>query len=150
MSRSGHWPPWRAWLAVAVCAFVGTEVRYGLGLLFPEGSGGLPWTTLTINVVGAAALAALTGYWSIRAARWWLRAALGPGLLGAFTTFSAVVYAVNQLDSQGSILLAVTYLLVTLVAGLAAAALGLTAGQHWARQRQSRQDSLPATSETAR
>jgi fluoride ion exporter CrcB/FEX len=58
--RPAAGPGWRAWTAVAAGALVGTEFRYGLGLLFPEAASALPWTTLSINVSGSFVLAALT------------------------------------------------------------------------------------------
>ena len=43
-------PGWKAWTAVAVGGLIGTELRFGAGLLFPETAGQVPWTTLAINV----------------------------------------------------------------------------------------------------
>ena len=78
-------------VAVAVGGFCGAALRVGLGLWFPDAPG-FPATTLAINVAGTAALAALTSYWQItRRAPGWLRAGVGTGFLGAFTTFSALV-----------------------------------------------------------
>lgn len=94
-AAAGH--GWRAWTAVAAGALLGTELRYGLGLLFPEAANALPWTPLWINVSGSFILATLTTLWMARPkTAFWLRAGIGPGLLGSFTTFSAVVFAVDQ------------------------------------------------------
>ncbi|MFL4476063.1 fluoride efflux transporter FluC [Paeniglutamicibacter sp. MACA_103] len=77
--------------AVAVGGFCGAALRVGLGLWIPDAPG-IPATTLAINVTGTAALAALTSYWQItHRGPSWLRAGIGTGFLGAFTTFSAVV-----------------------------------------------------------
>ncbi|BAS09763.1 camphor resistance CrcB protein [Arthrobacter sp. Hiyo4] len=62
-------PHWRAWLAVAAGSLAGTELRYGLGLAFPETAGAMPWTTLGINVTGSFVLAALTTVWMARRGR---------------------------------------------------------------------------------
>lgn len=56
-------PGWRAWTAVAAGALLGTELRYGLGLLFPEAANAVPWTTLCINISGSFILATLTTLW---------------------------------------------------------------------------------------
>jgi CrcB protein len=121
---------WRAWTAVAVGGLVGTELRYGAGLLFPEPAGSIPWTTLGINVAGSFVLAALTTVWIARPkTAFWLRAGLGPGLLGSFTTFSAVVYAVDQLYRAGLHASWVAYLGLSLVLGLGAAAAGWKTGK---------------------
>ncbi|WP_028270146.1 fluoride efflux transporter FluC [Arthrobacter sp. UNC362MFTsu5.1] len=121
---------WRAWTAVALGALVGTELRYGLGVLFPEPAGAIPWTTLAINVCGSFVLAALTTLWIARPrTAFWLRAGIGPGLLGSFTTFSAVVFSVDQQARYGQHLTWLTYLGLSLVLGLGAAAAGWKAGK---------------------
>jgi len=121
---------WRAWTAVALGALVGTELRYGLGVLFPEPAGAIPWTTLAINVCGSFVLAALTTLWIARPrTAFWLRAGIGPGLLGSFTTFSAVVFSVDQQARSGQHLTWLTYLGLSLVLGLGAAAAGWKAGK---------------------
>lgn len=121
---------WGAWLSVAAGGLAGTELRYGLGLAFPEPAGTLPWTTLGINVAGSFVLAALTTVWMARPhTAFWLRAGLGPGLLGSFTTFSAVVFSVNQLAAAGDHIFWIAYLGSSLVLGLGAAAGGWRAGK---------------------
>lgn len=123
-------PGWQAWVALAVGAFIGTELRYGLGLLFPEPTGGVPWTTLSINVAGSFVLAALTSLWMARPhTSFWLRAGIGPGLLGSFTTFSALVSTLDQLARQGFHTTWILYLGLSLLFGLAAAAAGWKAGK---------------------
>jgi CrcB protein len=123
-------PGWRAWAAVAVGALVGTELRYGLGLLFPEATGTVPWTTLSINVSGSFILAALTTLWMANpTTAFWLRAGIGPGLLGSFTTFSAVVFSVDQQARSGQHMTWLIYLGLSLVLGLGAAAAGWKAGK---------------------
>ncbi|AJT41390.1 fluoride efflux transporter FluC [Psychromicrobium lacuslunae] len=128
MKSMSSWPPLSAWLAVGIAGILGTEARYGLGLIFPESSTALPFTTLSINVLGSFLLGTLSGYWSKRSVRWWIRAGLGPGLLGSFTTFSAVVYAVDQFARAGSSALWVWYLILTMLLGCAAAWAGLFLG----------------------
>lgn len=122
-------PGWGAWTAVAVGGFTGTESRYLLGLAFPE-DGAIPWTTLTINVAGSLLLGLLTAFWAERpGTAFWLRAALGPGLLASFTTFSAVALVIDQLAAQGRHDAWLLYLGLSLAAGLAAAVAGLYTGQ---------------------
>lgn len=123
-------PGWRAWTAVAVGALVGTELRYGLGVLFPEPAGAIPWTTLAINVCGSFVLAALTTVWIARPrTAFWLRAGIGPGLLGSFTTFSAVVFSIDQEARSGQHPTWLIYLGLSLVLGLGAAAAGWKTGK---------------------
>ncbi|PTT65522.1 fluoride efflux transporter FluC, partial [Arthrobacter sp. HMWF013] len=61
--KNAGMPDWRAWLAVAAGGLIGTELRYALGLVFPESAGQVPWTTLGINVAGSFVLAVLTTLW---------------------------------------------------------------------------------------
>lgn len=129
-SKTSGVPGGRAWLAVAAGGLLGTELRYGLGLAFPELPGSFPWTTLWINVAGSFVLAALTTAWMARPqTAFWLRAGLGPGLLGSFTTFSAVVFSMDQLARAGQHGVWAAYLGLSLVLGLAAAGLGWRTGK---------------------
>lgn len=116
---------WKIWVAVAVGGLGGTEARYLLGILIPESAGTFPWTTLGINVAGSFLLGWLTALWATgpREPRW-LQAGLGPGLLGSFTTFSAVSLATA---TEPALLL--PYLGLSLALGLAAAAAGIALGQ---------------------
>ncbi len=127
---NAHVPGWQAWLAVAVGGLAGTELRYGLGLAFPETVGAMPWTTLGINVAGSFVLAALTTVWMARPqTAFWLRAGLGPGLLGSFTTFSAVIFSIDQLAKAGEHPAWIAYLGLSLLLGLGAAAGGWRTGK---------------------
>lgn len=126
---AGRWPGWRAWLAVALGGAAGAELRYCLGLLFPEQEDAIPLTTLGINVLGSFALALLTTYWLARPhTAFWLRAALGPGFLGSFTTFSAVAYSLNGLAAAGAPLPWLGYLFLSVFLGLGAAGAGWRLG----------------------
>lgn len=98
-------------------------------LLVTQEGGGAPWLTWAVNVVGAFALGLLLAAW-VRPGRapTWARPLLGTGLLGGFTTFSAVAHAVDRLVADGDVLLAAGYLVATLVVGVLAAHAGLVVG----------------------
>jgi len=114
--------------AVFVAGMLGSALRYSLGVLIPNSTTEFPTATLIINVVGAFALGYLTSrLWPT--APVWLRAALGPGLLGSFTTFSAVMVALVTLAEDDQFALAALYLIATLVVGFGAAGLGLWIGR---------------------
>jgi fluoride exporter len=101
--------------AVAVGGSVGACLRWLLGQEFPETSG-FPWTTFTINVLGSLLLAV-----ALRRTRHpLLTAAVGPGLLGGFTTLSAYSGQARALFAHGHEGLALGYLLTTLVVCVAA------------------------------
>lgn len=106
-------------LLVAVGAAIGAMLRWGLDTTIPGDD--LPWTTLAINVSGAFAL----GLLPVVVRRSHAAAlALGPGLLGGFTTVSTWTLQVRDLAADHRAGLAGLYLAATLAAALAAARLG--------------------------
>lgn len=117
-----------SWLAVLVGGLVGSALRLGLDALLPHGPAEFPLSTLLINVAGSFALGLLVArVWPT--ASDWLKAGLGPGLLGSFTTFSAVVAALVTMTAAGAGPAALLYLAASLVLGLGAAWLGLRTGR---------------------
>lgn len=101
---------------VAVGAFAGATLRYGVGLGVPGPAG-----TFTVNVVGSLLLGLLLE-WAVgrdrlsRAAR----LSLGSGLLSSFTTYSAFAMDVTSLEPP----LALGYLIATYGLGFLAVLLG--------------------------
>lgn len=111
----------RHFLAVAAGGACGALLRYAATAAQPDGTG-FPWTTFAINVLGSALLAGLLLLPLARRSTIWA-AALGPGLLGGFTTFSATSEQARALLADGRTGLAGAYVLGTLAAGLVAAVL---------------------------
>lgn len=110
----------RPLVAVVAGGIVGTGLRLALDTA-------LPFATVVINIVGSFALGYLTArVWPT--APDWLRAGLGPGLLGSFTTFSALAVSVVGLANAGEWMPALAYLAITLVGGLLSAWAGLRLG----------------------
>jgi fluoride exporter len=117
-----------ALFAVLIGGAIGGGLRLELDVVLPHTPSEFPWDTLLINVVGSFALALLISrVWPI--APEWVRAGLGPGLLGGFTTFSAVMVSMVTLATSGEIVLAIVYIVATLVLGFGAAALGIWVGR---------------------
>jgi len=116
-----------AMLAVLVGGLFGTGLRLAIDALLPHPDHGFPLSTLLINVAGSFALGMLVSrVWPV--APVWLRAGLGAGLLGSFTTFSAVVASGFTLTREHETGLAIAYLVITLAAGWVAAAVGIRLG----------------------
>lgn len=107
------WSP-RLLVAVAAGGAAGGLGRYAAGLAVPDGTG-FPWTTFAVNVVGSALLAGLLLLPLARRSALWA-AALGPGVLGGFTTFSATSEQGRALLDAGRAGLALSYLAGTLAA----------------------------------
>lgn len=114
-------PSPRLLLAVAAGGAVGALARYGATSAVHDGAG-FPWTTFAINVSGSALLAALLLLPLARRSPVWA-AALGPGVLGGYTTFSATSEQGRALLASGHTGLALAYLLGTLASCLLAATL---------------------------
>ncbi len=113
-------------LAVALGGAAGALLRWRLDSAAPAEVGAFPVLTLTINVVGAFALALVHA-----SGRSWFRwpaqarAFVGPGLLGGFTTFSAYALQTRDLLAGGHPVAALGYLVATPVAALLAVEVAL-------------------------
>lgn len=112
-------------LAVFIGGAVGTSLRLAADALVPNDEFAL--STLAVNVVGSFVLALLIGRVWARFPEW-MRAGLGAGVLGAFTTFSAITVTVVRLSATGDPGAAAAYLLASLALGIAAAVVGLLLG----------------------
>ncbi|MGW4929503.1 fluoride efflux transporter FluC [Agromyces sp. NPDC004153] len=118
-----------AYLAVAVGGLIGTGLRLACDLAFPHGDGDFPVETLIVNLVGAFVLGWLVGgLWTRPTTPTWFKAGLGSGVIGSFTTLSAVMASLIVLTGAGEAWLAALYLLVSVVGGLGLAAAGLRIG----------------------
>lgn len=113
-------------LAVAVAGSVGALCRYGLGVAV--GIQSFPWTTLGINVLGSFLLGVV-----LVAGPSWLSGstvtALTVGFLGAFTTFSTFSFETQTLLRTGRGSAAVGYVVLSVVLGVVAAAVGYVLAQ---------------------
>ena len=119
----------RALLAVALGGLIGTGLRLACDLAFPHADGELPVETLIVNLVGTFALGWLVGgLWTRPAIPGWLKAGLGSGVIGSFTTLSAVIASLLVLTREGEAWTAALYLVVSVVGGLLLAAAGLKLG----------------------
>jgi CrcB protein len=108
-------------LGVALGGAVGGVARYGLALAVPADRGEPPLGTLAVNLLGCLALGLVVGRWRHTV---WVRPVVGTGVLGGFTTWSALAVETDRLVS-GAPALALAYLAVTTLGGLGAVLLGL-------------------------
>lgn len=111
------------WVFAGGC--VGALARAGLSAAVPDSGGGIPMTTLAINLSGAFILGwllrtlALTG--SDRGVRRVIRLGAGTGVLGAYTTFSTFDVQNITLATHHHLAIAAIYLVISLLGGFAAA-----------------------------
>ncbi|MFW6775026.1 CrcB family protein [Nocardioides sp. CPCC 205120] len=128
-------PPLTDVLVVLVGGATGTAARAAATLLAPTPHGGVPWAVGVVNVTGALLLGLLLGSLAGRpetGRRRRTRLLLGTGVLGGFTTYSALaVDTVLLLDDRA--LAAAAYAAGSLLLGLVAAGLGLLVGARLGR-----------------
>lgn len=123
--RTGASP--RDLAAVFVGGLIGTTLRVLADLALPHESSGFALSTLLVNVGGSFVLGLLV------AALWprvpgWVRVGLGPGILGSFTTFSALAVSVVALAQNGDVVGAVLSIVLSIGFGMLAAGAGLALG----------------------
>ena len=125
--RANHIPDW---LAVGVGGIVGTLLRAGSLLLAAPFPGWDPWVTAGGNLLGALLLGVFAGAVARRAPPGSpAQLFLTTGVLGSYTTFSALTIDVFRFADGGTATTASLYLLLSIPGGLAAAVVGLAAGR---------------------
>ena len=87
-----------------------------------------PLSTLVVNVVGSFALGVLVAWGATRLSPEVL-SVLSVGFLGGFTTFSTFALEAVTLSDDGRLGTAAVYVVISVVSGLAAAAVGHHAGR---------------------
>jgi CrcB protein len=122
-----HGPPARVYVAIALGGAAGGYLRVGLSLLpWAGSSASWPWVTFAVNVAGTFVLALTVALLRARGqSTSLLRPLIGVGFCGALTTFSTLQLEVFRMLRADEWLLAVGYLSSSVLAGLAAASVGL-------------------------
>ena len=123
-------------LVVAFGGGVGAAARFMVdGEIRARHSGGFPWGTFVVNVVGSFLIGVFARLFFALSARGvpgdvasLLQVALVVGLCGGFTTFSTATVESVRLAQSGRLRLALATSLGTLVVTVTAAGLGMTVG----------------------
>lgn len=114
------------WIGVGILGGCGALARFGLTLLVADRfHPHLPLGTLAVNLSGAFLLGLLAGASVDGDAR----LLLGAGAIGSYTTFSTWMLETQRIEAAGRRRIAVTNLVLSIVLGLCAAALGRALGQ---------------------
>ncbi len=119
-----------AWVAAG--GALGASLRFAIGEWARRTSvlDGFPWATLGINVTGSLLLGFIAGGALLAdSASPQLRAFLTIGVLGGFTTFSSFSIETVALMQSGAPMRAAVYAIVSVVAAVGAAALGVSLGR---------------------
>jgi len=115
---------------VALGGVIGSLGRYAVGTGLAHDPGEFPWATLVVNVTGAFAMGLLVAYLVDRPGVHRLaRPFIGVGVLGGWTTFSALALDVVQLGAADLVQELLLYVAATFLAGTLAVAAGSALGQ---------------------
>jgi len=122
--RSTPFAPRVLW-AVAAGGAIGAAARWSVNRLFDwvgtaHEPGAWPWSTLAVNVIGSIMIGFAARLVARGTTAW---AFVVTGLLGGFTTFSALAIELNELADADAMSMAILYGAVTLSAGVAATAI---------------------------
>lgn len=114
-------------MLIAIAGAAGALSRYGIG--HAVGGRSFPWATLGINLTGSFALGLVLHVAQLRDWPQDVTLPLAVGFLGAFTTFSTFsveAFDLLRTDRAGE---AAVYVALSLVGGVAAAAVGYAAAR---------------------
>jgi CrcB protein len=118
------------YLLAALGGALGALARWAIAEALPHSPGAWPWSTLLVNLAGCLALGALL---AVLLARFphspWLRPFLAVGALGGFTTYSTFAMDVVRMTGAGHDVLAVGYVLASVLGGVLAVVAGLLVGR---------------------
>ncbi|SDI16373.1 fluoride efflux transporter FluC [Alteribacillus bidgolensis] len=114
-------------IAIGIGAAIGTYLRYFLNLqtLFV----GYPIGTLIENLAGSLLLGLLSGYFAAIIPKDWVKAGLGVGFCGGFTTFSTFASDTVWLFLDQNLWQSLLYVITTITGGVLLAFLGFALGQ---------------------
>jgi CrcB protein len=124
--------------AVFVGGFLGTFGRYAFIKQFPVAPDSFPWTIVMINVSGSLLLGVVAGGLVSARRRPGLRLFLGAGVLGGWTTYSAIIAGVLTEVHAKAPVVAGLNLLVSLTLPTAAAMVGLLLGSRLSKSTEAR------------
>ncbi|MFZ4452855.1 fluoride efflux transporter FluC [Salibacterium aidingense] len=113
-------------IAVGIGGAAGTYLRYIINTQLPAD---FPVGTMIENITGSLLLGLLSGWFAVKTPRDWVKAGLGAGLCGGYTTFSTFAADTVDLYTGQMIAPAVWYMFVTLFLGIIFAMIGFAAGQ---------------------
>ena len=133
----------RELIYVGAGGFLGTVLRYGVQLWLEPASANFPLAVLMINLAGCFFLG---WFFTITPVKWRIpaewRLLIGTGFTGAFTTFSTFSIDSIQLLQDRQVVLAVGYILLSVVIGLLMSFLGIKIGERMSLSRLAKENSL--------
>lgn len=113
-----------ACLYVGMGGFIGSVLRYLVGLIPLKTTNGFPLLTLFINILGAFLIGFISTIALKKSMNPHLVLLLKTGLCGGFTTFSTFALESITLHKNGNTTLAMIYIVLSIILGLSAVILG--------------------------
>lgn len=107
-------------LAVGTGGFIGSVLRYLVGLMPIGENMSFPYKTLLINIAGSFLIAVFSVFALKNRIDPKLSLMLRTGLCGGFTTFSTFAYESFGLMKNGNVLNALIYITLSILLGIAA------------------------------
>ncbi len=117
-----------AFLLVGAGGALGAMSRYGIGVLIGKfWNSHFPIATILVNVFGSLLMGLLIGLLAYYTPQWQGQARLfmAVGVLGGFTTFSAFSLEIITLVERGQAVLALVYILISVILSVMAVFAGL-------------------------
>lgn len=120
------------WVGFLAAAGLGAVGRYLLSAAIQSRVGSVhPWGAFTVNVSGCLAAGAVAGVVLSRPSTPELATVIAIGGLGSFTTFSTLAFESVRLFQEGERRVAALDVSGSILAGAAAAAVGVALGSAW-------------------
>ena len=116
---------------VAFFGMLGVLCRYCADQFFSQYNDNFPYITLSINLLGCFIAGSVFALSDLRNLSADLQTAIVVGFCGGFTTFSAYALQTLLLTDRGRPLVALTYLALSPVLGLIAAAIPVVIARKW-------------------
>ncbi len=116
--------------AIALGGAFGAPARYGVAQLIHAAPGTFPWATFWTNITGSFALGLVLAVLLERfPPSRYLRPFVATGFLGAYTTYSTFAVETDLLIKDGHAVIGIVYTGASLLAGLVAVWLGISAAR---------------------
>ena len=110
-------------LLIFIGSGLGATARYILSLQLHSTDSKIPYGILTANLLGCLLIGIIYGLVKSHHPTWISPLAI-TGFLGGFTTFSTFALDTQKLIQSGNLTLAITYILTSLIGGIALCFLG--------------------------
>ena len=106
---------------------IGSGLRYLVGKYIPNSNAGLPWSTLSVNLIGCLIIGIVMGYFIRTTAdlKSDLVLFMTIGICGGFTTFSSFAYEDILIIRAEDNLLSLSYIGLSLILGMVMVLVGL-------------------------